>query len=128
MVGPFPFHKNGITLNPGHGVLKSQGMDEVDKAIEAWERALGALQAENLTAAEKKQRDQYNSKVAAAKAKSESLKAEPKKPEGMMRVRSSEREKLPWERAIAIIPELFASQTWNSSVRRFTHIILSMSC
>jgi hypothetical protein len=96
----------------------SQGLNRVDQAIDAWTRALGAMPAENLTTAEKNQRDQYKSELATTKLKFEDLKANPKKVKGTATVRGSDREKLPWKRAATMMPNLIASQTWDSSVRR----------
>ena len=83
-----------------------------------WTRALDVLPRENLTSAEQKQKDQYESELQAAKKKAQVLKDNPKKPEGAKTFRSSECEKLPWMRAMVILPGLAASLTWNSSVRR----------
>ena len=104
--------------NPSYDIVLLQKLNRVDQAVDAWTRALGALPAGSLTPAEQKQRDQYSSEVAAAKAEFEHSKANPKEPEGMTTFGPSEREKLPWKRAAAMIPGLIASQTWNSSVRR----------
>jgi hypothetical protein len=98
--------------------VPSQGLNRIDEAIDAWTHAVGAMQKENLTPVEQKQRDQYNSELSAAKTKREDLKANPKQPEGMTTVRSSEIEKLPWRRAMTLLPGLNASGTWDSSVRR----------
>lgn len=92
-------------------------MGRVDQAIDAWERALGTLPAENLTDAEQKQKDQYSSELEVAKAKLEDLKANPRKPKGATVVGPSDQDKLPWKRARAVLPDLAASQTWDSSVR-----------
>ena len=100
-----------------------QGLNRVDQAIDAWKRALAALPGEKLTPAEQKQRDQYSSELASAEAKSEDLKANPKPPEGIRVYHSWQKEKMPWERAIAMLPDLVSSHTWNSSVRiPFAHI------
>jgi hypothetical protein len=107
-------------LNLGDLIVSSQGLNRIEEAIDAWTRALDSLQKENLTPVEQKQRTQYSSELAAAKAKFEDLKANPKPPEGTTEIRSSEYEKLPWRRAAALIPELSASSTWNSSVRRMS--------
>lgn len=81
----------------------------------------------HLSPTEQKQKDECNSELAAAKAIYEDLKANPKEPEGTARFGPSEREELPWERAVAMIPRLIASQTWNSSVRRGrTHPLLNV--
>ena len=120
--GPYGRHtalqfKCGVP-NPSFDVVLLQGLDRVDKAIDAWTRALGALPVTNLSPAERKQKEQCDSELAAAKAMLEGLKANPKEPEGIARFGPSEREELPWKRAVAMIPRLIASQTWNSSVRR----------
>ena len=104
-------------LNLSCRIVPLQGLNSIDQAIGAWTRALDALQKENLTPAEQKQKDQYGSELAAAKAKLEDLKANPKQPEGMTTVPASENDKLPWNRALALIPGLDASGTWDSSVR-----------
>ena len=98
--------------------LHAQGLDRIVQAIDAWTRALDLLQKDNLTLVEQSQRDQYSSELAAAITKFERLKANPRRPEGLTTIRSSEYEKLPWRRAMTLIPELDASGTWNSSVRR----------
>ena len=118
--------KNGESITPcgretsnlNRGAVRIKGLGRVDQAIEAWARALEVLPAENLAPAEKKQRDQYSSELATAKAKLDDLQVNPKQPEGLKVCRPGERWRLPWERAIAILPDLAASQTWNSSVRR----------
>jgi stress-induced-phosphoprotein 1 len=106
-------------LNSCFGIEHSQGLNELSQAVEAWTRALSVLPVDSLTPAEKKQRDQYSSELAAAKAKLEEMKANPKNPEGVTTLSPSEHDKLPWKRAAAIIPGLIASNTWNSSVRCF---------
>jgi len=112
---PFPPSKCGMS-NHSYDTVLLQKLNRVDQAIDAWTRALGALPTRNLTPAEQKQRDQYSSELAAARAEFEHSKANPKQPEGMRTIDLSEREKLPWKRAAAIIPGLMASQTWDSSV------------
>lgn len=102
-----------------HDFVPSQGLGSAKRAVDAWTRALSVLPVEGLTPVEKKQRDQYDFELAAAKAKLVDMEANPKNPEGMMTIRSWEHEKLPWKRAAAIIPDLIASQTWNSSVGHF---------
>ena len=91
--------------------MSSQRLNSVVEAVDAWERALGSLPVENLTAADQKKRDEYSSELAAAKAKSEDLEANQNEPD-------SGHEKLPWRRAEPMIPGLTASRTWDSSVRR----------
>lgn len=114
-------------LNPSYNIVLLQGLNRIDQAIDAWTRALGALPVGNLTLAEHKQRDQYTSKLAAVKAEFEDLEANPKEPEGMITIGHSEREKLPWKKAAAIIPGLIASQTWDSSVcHGCTHPLLDV--
>ena len=100
-----------------------QGLEDVDQAVEAWKRALGALPVENLTAAEQRQKEQYSSQLTEAKAKLEAVKATRKLPDGVIvegNVSSLEYEKMPWKRARAMIPDLIASQKWDSSVRHIS--------
>jgi hypothetical protein len=103
--------------SPSFDAAFLQGLDRVDKAIDAWTRALGVLPVENMTPAERKQRDQYHSELAAAKVMFEDFKANPKEPEEMKTIHISEYEKLAWKRARPMIPGLIASHTWDSSVR-----------
>jgi hypothetical protein len=98
-----------------------------DKAAEAWRRALAALPTEKLSPAEKKQRDQYSSELAVAKAKLEVIEANSTQSEGLTIIRSWEKQKLPWERAIAILPDLAASLTWSSSVGLRLHTSLDVT-
>lgn len=126
-MGAFCDDQNGRSITPrcesgmldlNYHPVSSQGLDKFDEAIDAWTRALDVLPKENLTPAEQKQKDQYSSELAVAKAKFKDLGVNPKQPEGLTTIPLSEREKLPWNKALALIPELNASGTWNSSVRR----------
>jgi hypothetical protein len=90
---------------------------------------VAALPVENLTAAEQRQKEQYTSQLTEAKAVLEAVKANRKLPEGVTvqgGVGSLEYEKMPWKRARTMIPDLIASQKWDSSVR--PHILLSVLC
>ena len=51
-----------------------EGLVDEDRAVEAWKRALGALLAENLTAAEQRQKEQYNSQLTETEARLKELK------------------------------------------------------
>ncbi|KAF9791984.1 hypothetical protein BJ322DRAFT_1215294 [Thelephora terrestris] len=108
-------------IDPGYAkawgrlATAKMGLAAFDKAAEAWRRALAALPTEKLSPAEKKQRDQYSSELAVAKAKLEEIEANSTQSEGLTIIRSWEKQKLPWERAIAILPDLAASLTWSSS-------------
>ncbi len=82
--------------------------------MEAWERAVGAFPAENLTAAQQKQKDQYQGELAAAKAKLDDLLAHPREPQGIVRLQDGDQ--LPWNRAAAMLPELQRTGVWASSV------------
>lgn len=112
-------------LNPS--CVPSQGLGTIEQAVDAWARALSVLPVDGLTPAEEKQKDQYSSELAAAKVKLKDMEANPINPKGMTTISSSEHDKLPWKRATAMIPDLIASNTWNSSVRRFTHCLFSMT-
>ena len=106
-------------LNTDHDIIPAlQGLGNLDRAVDAWKRALGALPIENVTAAQQKQREQYSSKFEAAEAKSKSRNTNPRQPEGAVEIPRSDLGSLPWERAKLMIPDLMASQTWDSSVRR----------
>ena len=111
-------YERGV-LNTDHDIIPAlQGLGNLDRAVDAWKRALGVLPIENVTAAQQKQREQYSSKLEAAEAKSKSRNTNPRQPEGAMEIPRSDLGSLPWERAKLMIPDLMASQTWDSSVRR----------
>ena len=69
---------------------------------------------ENLTPAQKKQRDNYTAELAVVQARMAELEANPRKPSDM--VTMNRPEQLPWHRAVALMSELQAAQQWNSSV------------
>jgi hypothetical protein len=94
-----------------------QGSNSLGEAVDKWTRALDALPKEGLTPAEQKQKDQYESELQAAKKKLRNREDGSRQPEGMETIHYAERDKLPWMRAMAILPGLAASFTWNSSVR-----------
>lgn len=80
-----------------------------------WKRALAALPIENLSSAEQKQKEQYTSELAAAvmrKGKGNSPTSG-----GPVHMRGLKGEDKPWNRAAAMVPSLYSSKTWNSSVR-----------
>ncbi|TFK93035.1 hypothetical protein K466DRAFT_479395 [Polyporus arcularius HHB13444] len=89
------------------------GLNRPDQAVEAWERAVGAFPAENLTAAQQKQKEQYQGELAAAKAKLDDLLAHPREPQGIVRLQDGDQ--LPWNRAAAMLPELQRTGVWASS-------------
>ncbi|KAM5532752.1 hypothetical protein V8D89_013549 [Ganoderma adspersum] len=84
-----------------------------DQTVRSWKRAVAALPVENLTPAQKKQRDNYASELAVVQAKVADLEANPRKPKDV--VTMNRPEQLPWNRAAALIPGLQATQQWNSS-------------
>ena len=96
-----------------------EGLDDEDRAVEAWKRALGALLAENLTAAEQRQKEQYNSQLTETEARLKELK--PITRGRKITVEGDptplEYEKMSWKRARAIIPDFIESQTWDNGVR-----------
>ena len=124
------------TLEHIRNFVPKQGLNRMDLAVDAWEHALGALPTENLSPIERKQKDQYSSELAAARAKFEDEKANPKRWGEAMQLGAGDVDKLPWKRAMTMIPELTASRTWNSSVRPTftprrsldTVLILSSGC
>ncbi|TBU64671.1 hypothetical protein BD310DRAFT_806101 [Dichomitus squalens] len=106
-------------LNPGYAKAWSRlaqaqmSLNRPDQAVNAWKRALAALPVENLTAAEKKQRESYTAELGAVQAKLVDLEANSREPKEYVRTRASDR--LPWNRAVTLIPGLQASRQWNSS-------------
>ena len=127
-MGPLSTGTNGQSIQHpgGRGPLVAtyaayyepeQSLNRPDRAVNSWKRAIAALPVENLTAAEKKQRQNYTAELAAAQAKLVDLEANPKEPENIIKTNAADR--LPWNRAAALIPGLQASGQWNSSVRRF---------
>ena len=89
-------------------------MNYLDGAIRAWKRAIAVLPVEDLTPAQKKQKDNYTAELAAAQAKLEGLRANPKPLRNF--TATGTWESLPWSRAAALIPGLQATRQWNSSV------------
>ena len=53
-------------------------MNDLDRAVRAWKRAIAVLPVEGLTPAQKRQRDNYAAELAAAEAKLADLHAKPK--------------------------------------------------
>lgn len=101
-----------------------QSLDRPDHALRSWKRAVAALPVENLTPAQKKQRENYTSELAVVQAKVADLEANPRKPKDA--VTMNRPEQLPWNRAAALIPGLQATQQWNSSVNQlFNSLVCS---
>ena len=90
-----------------------QSMNNLDKAVRAWKRAIALLPLENTTLMQTKQRDHYTAELAALQAKLADLNATPKPPKNFT---TGTPEALPWNRAMALIPGLQAAHQWNSSV------------
>ncbi|KAI1797526.1 hypothetical protein LXA43DRAFT_1056655 [Ganoderma leucocontextum] len=88
-------------------------LDRPDQALRSWKRAVSALPVENLTPAQKKQRESYTAELAVVQAKAADIEANPKKPKDA--VTMSKPEQIPWNRAAALIPGLQATRQWNSS-------------
>ena len=83
------------TLEHIRDFVPQQGLNRMDLAVDAWEHALGALPTENLSPIERKQKDQYSSELAAAKAKFEDEKANPKRWGEAMQLGAGDVDKLP---------------------------------
>ncbi|KAI1798214.1 hypothetical protein LXA43DRAFT_1107045 [Ganoderma leucocontextum] len=88
-------------------------INNLNQAVRAWKRAIAVLPVENLTPAQKKQRDNYTAELAALQAKVADLDANPKPPKNFTATGTPEN--LPWNRAMALIPGLQATRQWNSS-------------
>ncbi|KAM5537085.1 hypothetical protein V8D89_009231 [Ganoderma adspersum] len=88
-------------------------MNNLDKAVHAWKRAIAVLPVENSTPTQRKQRDHYTAELAALQAKLADLNATPTPPKNFTATGTPEA--LPWNRAMALIPALQATQQWNSS-------------
>ncbi|RPD81621.1 hypothetical protein L226DRAFT_606904 [Lentinus tigrinus ALCF2SS1-7] len=86
------------------------GLNQLQGAVEAWQRAIAVLPVENLKLAERQQRAQYSAELTAVEKRLEDLGASGKQPEGIVVRQMSE--DLPWKRALAMLPTL---TTWESS-------------
>ncbi|KAH9927512.1 uncharacterized protein BXZ73DRAFT_48783 [Epithele typhae] len=97
-------------------LLILQSMDRYTEAINCWKRAIAALPDENLTPAQAKQREGYESDLAAVEAKFEHMKANPKMPEGMLAYPNDSQDLRPWQRASRIVAELERKRFWRTCV------------
>ena len=93
-------------------ICSFQGLGDLRRAIEAWQRALASLPVENPTLAERQQRVQCSSELAAAKQRLRDFETNFILPTAAV-LRYENGEDLPWERARAIIATL---NTLNSCV------------
>ncbi len=88
----------------------SQGLNQLQGAVDAWQQAVAVLPKSDLKLAEQKQRAQYSAELAAAQKRLHEFGAT-KHLDGFL-LRPLD-EDLPWKRALAILPTL---TTWESSV------------
>lgn len=81
-------------------IINTQALYDISDAIKAWQKALDTLPKDNLTPAQLKQREQYETGLKAAK-----LKAEPDTPSRVITIPATSGQH-PWQVAKAMEPEL----------------------
>ncbi|KAM5537059.1 hypothetical protein V8D89_009205 [Ganoderma adspersum] len=89
-------------------------INSLSQASRAWKRAIDLLPAvENLTPAQKKQKEHYRAELAVVQAKLEDLEANPRQPKDTTLITAAA--DIPWNRAKSLLPHLRATGQWNSS-------------
>ncbi len=103
----------------------SQGLNQLQGAVDAWQRAVAVLPKGDLTLAEQKQRAQYSAELATAQKRLDECGATKHLDGFLLRPLDDD---LPWKRALAILPTL---TTWESSVSlspEMTRLYRGLTC